>query len=239
LNNIKDKSRFTGVGNNICSELKKIGIDEQKVIYIPNGVNIERFKPSIQKKQLREKFGIPKDSMVLLSIGRLTEQKDPIKLIDTFYLINKKMKNTTLVISGCGEILNDVKKYVEKKKLKNILLLGYVDEKLKPDLYACADYFMTSSKYEGGEPPLTLSEAMSSGLPCIVSNIQNFELIRESKCGLVIEFSNIEKCIDEIIDYLESDNYNDSINARKFAKEKLSWCIIAEKYLEQYKKPNR
>ena len=110
--------------------------------------------------------------------------------------------------------------------------MGYLDEKDKNDLYACSDYYIMSSKYEG--QPLTLLEAMASGLPCIVSDIPNLRIVEEADCGIIVDFSNKEKAAHGIIDYIKQDNSEHGKNARKYAEEHLDWSIIAEKYLRQF-----
>ena len=237
LNKIDKRARFTGVGINVCKELEEIGVDRQKITYIPNGVNTEQFKPSDNKKRLRKKFGIPEDDLILLSLGRLTEAKQPLKLIEVFSVIEKKMNDITLVIGGMGELLNKTKEFVRQKKLKNVKFLGYVDrEKDAPDLYACSDLFIIPSKYEGAGPTLTLAEAMASGLPCIVSDIPNFRFIDGDKSGIVVDFNDIGKAAKRIIEYVRRDNSEHAKNAREYAIKNLDWKIIARRYLGEFEK---
>lgn len=236
LNNIKNKSKFTGVGTNICEELRMMGIDEKKIVYIPNGVNVDLFKSSIQKKIIRTKFGIPDDNVIILSMGRLTQQKNPLKMMEVFSKISKKINNITLVISGSGNLKQSMLEYAEKNNLNNVLFLGYIDENSKPELYACSDYFIISSLYEGGEPPLTLSEAMASGLSCIVSNIPNFKIVGISNSGIVVNFSDTKKSAEEILNFIQKDNSECSINARKYVVQNLDWGIISDKYLNEFSK---
>lgn len=183
---------------------------------------------------LRKKFGIPEDSLVILSLGRLTEVKQPFKLIEVFSVIEKEKKDVSLVIAGEGELLDKTKEFAKQKELKNVISLGYVDEEEKPDLYACSDYYIMSSMYEG--LPLTLLEAMASGLPCIVSNIPNLRIVEDARCGIVVDFSNSGKAAERIIEYLGRDSSEHSRNAREYAVENLDWGIIAERYLEEFKK---
>jgi len=239
LNKMNEKARFTAVSTQVCKELEEIGISKQKITYIPNGVDTKLFKPSASddKKSLRKKFGIPEEDLIILSLGRLTEVKQPQKLIEVFSLIEKEIKDVTLVIAGKGELLGKTKDFVKQKKLDNVIFLGYVDhEKEAPDLYACSDYFIISSKYEGGEPVLTVAEAMASGLPCIASNIPNLRLVEDANCGIMVDFNDVEKAADEIVEYLKRDNLEHAKNARKYAINNLDWKIIAGMYLEEFER---
>ena len=234
--NKMDEAKFVGVGTNICEELEEIGIDRQRITYIPNGVNIEQFRPSNNKKTARKKFGIPEEGLTILSLGRLTDQKQPQKLIEVLSSVEKEMKDITLVIGGKGTLFDATKEYAAKKNIKNIKFLGFVPDDDLPDLYACSDYFIISSKYEGGEPILTLAEAMASGLPCIVSDIPNLRFIKGAKSGIVIDFNDVGNAAKNIVEYLEGDNSEHSKNAREYALNNLDWGIIAERYLDEFEK---
>jgi len=235
LNKIDGKARFSAVSQSVCKELEEIGIDRQRIAYIPNGADTEQFKPSDDKKLLRKKFGIPEDNLIILSIGRLTEAKEPLKLIEVFSVIEKEMEDVTLVVAGRGELLERTEAFVRQKKLKNVIFLGYVDhEKDAPELFACSDYYIMTSKYEG--MPLTLLEAMASGLPCIVSDIPNLRIVEDANCGIVVDFRDTEKAAKEIRWYLKGDNSEHSKNAREYAVNNLSWKILAERYLAEFEK---
>ena len=112
--------------------------------------------------------------------------------------------------------------------------MGFVPDEDLPDVYACSDYFIIVSMYEGGEPVLTVAEAMSSGLPCIVSDIPNFRFIERDKSGIVVDFNDVEKAAEEIIEYLKRDNSDHSKNAREYAVNNLDWGTIAGRYLELF-----
>ena len=231
LNKMNEKVKFTAVSLQTCKELEEIGINKERITYVPNGVNINLFKQSDNKQILRKKFNIPKDDLIILSLGRLTEAKQPLKLIEVFSMIEKEMKDATLVIAGKGELLGKTKEFAKQKKLKNVKFLGYVNyEKEAPDLYACSDYYIMTSKCEG--QPLTLLEAMASGLPCIVSDIPNLMIVEYADCGAIVDFDDVRKASGTIIEYLKRDNSEHSKNARKYTINNLDWKIITEKYIE-------
>ena len=225
--------RFSGVSREVCKELELIGISHDDINYIPNGVDINIFKPSNAKYALKDKFGIPKENLVILSIGRLSEPKRPKKIIETFSLIEKSIEKVSLIIAGDGDLLKETKELAIKEKLNNVLFLGKVNYNKVKDLYAVADYFLMTSKYEG--QPLTLLEAISSGLPCIVSDIPSLDIVKEAKCGIIVNFDDSDS-INKIPDYILKNNSNHSKNARKYAVDNLDWKNVAQNYINQFYK---
>ena len=234
LTRMPPNTLFTGVGQPVCEELEKIGIERDQIIYIPNGVNTGRFRPSPDKKSMRKKFGIPEDDIVLLSVGRLAPAKQPFTMIEVFSHIEKKLENVTLCIAGRGELFEETKDLAQRMGLCRVLFLGYVDHDLDlPDLYACSDYYIMTSKYEG--TPLTLLEAMASGLPCIVSDIPNLGFVKDADCGAIVDFTDLSVASTETLNYLKLDHRNHGVNARNFVTSSLEWEIVVRDYLRALK----
>lgn len=235
LNRFNDSTIFTGVGHKVCSELNKI-LKNKNIKYIPNGVNTTIFKPSGNKDKYREQFGIPIDAIVILSVGRLVDSKMLFLMMDVFNEIQKDYTKYSLVIAGHGKLFEPLQEYKLQKSINNVIFLGHVsiDDDL-PHLYSCSDYFMISSKYEGGEPVLTVAEAMASGLPCIVSNIPNFKFIDDSNSGIIVDFSDIRTAGNNIINFLVRDNSKESNAAREYAVMNLDWSMLSKIYLAELK----
>jgi len=233
LNRLDPSARYSCVSQAVFNEMKTIGISKNRISYIPNGVDINRFRPTDNKGLIRSKFGLSRNHTVLLSVGRLTHQKQPHILIEIFSHLEKDLGDVTLCIAGGGELLDETKDLVEKMGLRNVLFLGYVDDRDLPDLYACADYYIMTSKYEG--LPLTLLEAMASGLPCIVSDIPNLGIVRDADCGIILNFRDVGMASDQILNYISSDHPDHSKNARRYAQEWLDWHLISEQYLNVFR----
>lgn len=236
LNKFGYEARFTGVSTKTCSELRAILKRNQPVKCILNGVNTSVFKPTVSKNKCRSIFGVPFSSKIFLSVGRLVDHKMPFLMVDTFGEIQKISSDSyTLVVAGKGKLYEPLKEYVEENKIKNVLFLGFVSDNDLPSLYACSDYFIISSRYEGGEPVLTVAEAMAAGLPCITSNIPNFKIVETSNCGICIDFRDSKKAAENIINYVDKLNSEHSLNIRRFSVENLDWNVLAKKYLEELK----
>lgn len=222
--------KFTVVSQTVYNELKQLGVDDSRLTYINNGVDISTFKPIENKFRLRNKFNFPIDNKILISVGRLVDVKQPDTLVEIFHKIQNKLNNVSLVIVGDGYLYAKIKKKVQDGNIKNVFFMGFIDGIDKIELYACSDYYIMTSKYEG--QPLTLLEAMSSGLPCIVSDIPNLRIVEEANCGIVVDFSDKEKATNKIIDYVIQDNSKHGKNARLYIEQNSDWKIIADKYMD-------
>jgi 1,2-diacylglycerol 3-alpha-glucosyltransferase len=227
-------TQFTGVSRQVGEELESIGIEKDRIFIISNGVDVELFHPSVEKKALRQEFGIPDDEIVILSVGRLTNAKKPLTTIEIFSHLEGKNENLTLCIVGNGELMESAQNLVKTKGLRKVIFLGHVKYQNLPNLYACSDYYIMTSKYEGGMPPLTLAEAMASGLPCIVSDIPQLEIVRVANCGIIVNFEDVEKASDIIYTYLAGIHQDHSKNARNCAINTLDWEIIVNYYINHF-----
>ena len=236
LAQLSKKTIFTAVGKPVCEELEKMGIEKERITFVPNGVNVQSFNSATEKTVLRKKIGIPDNDIVILSVGRLTPQKGTQTLIEVFSLLEKRINKVTLCIAGKGELLDSVKKTVKKNDLQKVIFLGYVDDRDLPELYSSSDYYIINSIYEGGMPPLTLSEAMASGLPCIVSDIPNFRIVNDAGCGLIVDFRNTDHAANEILEYLSKDHPDQRKKARDYALQFFDWEIISKAYLKIFER---
>ena len=229
------RNKFTSnvISPAVKSELVSLGIKDNDVVYIPNGVDTSKFKPIPNQKCPTK---IPKGSKVILCVGRIAYQKNPFGLVETVEEINKQGFKITLLWAGDGELMNELKEFIKEKNAKHITLLGRVPHEDLPKYYSSADAFILASFYEG--QPLTLLEAMSQGLPCIVSDIYNMShIVDESKCGKVINFKNKEKAAKDIISYFKSPKFKkDKSNIRKFTVKNKDWKVISEEYLTEWRK---
>ena len=233
LNKLDAGIPFSSVSEQSISDLKANGIDREKIIKIINGVDTDVFSRNGGKNEIRARYGLPIGSRIFLSVGRLTYHKMPFRMMDLFKRIQKYSEDYLLVIVGAGKLLPELEAYARKNDVR-VKFLGYVKSEELPEIYSCSDFFFMTSKYEGGEPTLTVAEALASGLPCIASRIPNFKLIEENNLGLLFHPSNDDIAESEILGYLNNYDSNYSKEIRNYAKKNLDWEIISNKYFEEF-----
>ncbi|ENE6617815.1 glycosyltransferase family 4 protein [Escherichia coli] len=183
----------------IC--IKELYVDPMKISVIPNGVDLEKFAPAINKGDLKEKIlGLKRNSFVFTMVGRLWPQKNPLYFAEAakYIIENNLIPDSVFVIVGDGELMNDLKyNYQTDMNLKKrLLLLGWRND--IPNILKASDVFVLPSLWEG--MLLAILEAQSTGLPCIVSNINgNNCLVKNEFDGFLIELNDIDSFINALV----------------------------------------
>lgn len=216
---LKHISKVISVSNSIENEFFYTFLLRKKNIVLSNFVNAERVK-KLSKSSLKN------FNNDLLFIGRLTEQKDPLRFCKIVYEIKKDFPDTKAAIIGEGELLNDVKKSITDYHLeKNIQLFGF-----KNNPYA---YIMNSkivimpSKFEGFG--LVAVESLILGKPVICSGVGGLRDIIDSSCGSICLSDFDYK--REIVKLLTSSDLYESKSF--YAKKKAVEFTDSEKYIKE------
>lgn len=213
-------------------EAVRAGISENKMTIIPHAIDIELFNPKI-KSNFREKYGIPEDIFLILSVGAINKSHKRMH-----WLINevaKVKKRPYLVIVGEEDEETPFIKTLGKEKLsKNIKFLT-IDNREMPQVYRAADLFVLASLIEG--LPIVFLEAMASGLPIICCNHPNQKWI-VSDAGFFVDMEK-EDDLAASIEYLMNDKGKRgelSKKGRERAEKMFSWDKLIPRYVEMFEK---
>jgi glycosyltransferase involved in cell wall biosynthesis len=145
-----------------------------KTVLVRNGIDLNRFRKSFKtKEELKESLGLPWNSLVIGHIGRFSNEKNQIFLVDVFEKILETEKKAFLLFVGDGETKEIVERRVKSKGIRNVRFLGLRSD--VPALLKSFDVFVLPSTYEGF--PVTLIEAQASGLKCVISSAISEEVI--------------------------------------------------------------
>ena len=161
---------------------QECGFDPRKTVVIPNGVDAVRFAQASPVNW--SELGLPDGAQVLLSIGRMEEQKGIDTLIDAFARIATRVPRAHLVLVGDGpdrEHLNA--RIVSLGLADRVVLLGRRTD--IPQLLAGATAFVLASRWEG--MPNVVLEAMAAALPVIATRVEGTtELLTEGETGWLV-----------------------------------------------------
>ena len=221
------KAVFITVSNSSREEIKEIGIPEDKIKVVYNGIS-ETYKPDWNKKS-----SYPH----ILYLGRLKKYKQLDHLIKAMKIVKKEVKNAKLSIAGSGDAEEELKKIVDEMGLNHhIEFHGYVEEKKKKDLLQSAWVFVTPSQKEGWG--LTVIEANACGTPAIAYNVPGLrDSIRNRETGLLVANGDIHKLAEAIINVLKDEKLREKLskNALNWSKN-FSWDKSSERFLEILRK---
>lgn len=148
---------------------------KEKVVKIENGIDEILFSDETSNRAaLRAELKIDSDALVFLSASRLHEQKGIDNNIDVFAKIKKSKPNSKLLICGNGPYEPQLRKRVDDLSLNNdVLFLGAKSRYDLAKLMQCADIFLFLTKRVEGLP-LNVLEAMSAGVPIVISEHLTF-----------------------------------------------------------------
>jgi glycosyltransferase involved in cell wall biosynthesis len=147
-----------------------IGVNPSRQSVIPNAVDTKVFKPAAEdeKQRLRLAKGLPRDSVVVGTLGRLSYQKDPLTLYRAFEMVARHHANLYLAHLGAGELANNCQGWIDQSGLSSrILRMDYSPE--PSDFYRALDAFVLSSRYEGLS--LAVLEALATNLPLVLTDV--------------------------------------------------------------------
>lgn len=177
--NLFDKFLYIGKLNK--NFYLKNNVPLKKLVSAPYFVDNEFFDLKISKFKVKKKLKI-KEKKVVLFVGKLLSRKNPLEFIRLAEKFRNKNDIIFLVI-GSGEMKKECQEYIKKKELKNILLMGFVNQKQIREFYWISDLLVVPSYYETWG--LNINEAFASKTPVICSYNcgASVDLVEQGKTG--------------------------------------------------------
>ena len=166
-----------------------------KIHWIPNGVDIDRFYPptAAQRAAARKRWQVPDGEKMILFVGSIVPPKGVDTLVSAFIDVQRLHSNCSLYLAGPidgaeekpgrNHYVQSLQALIEEQNLgTKVHFLGRISD--VAELMRAADVFVLPSLAEG--MPNVLLEAMASGLPCIASDIPgNREVVVDGLNGVL------------------------------------------------------
>lgn len=205
-------------------------LTDAPVSIIPNGIDINHFKPSVRKRAASKENG-----KKILYIGRLEKRKGVDYLLQAYSVLVEKDSEVQLIIAGDGPDREKLEALAAELELGNVTFMGYVTDEEKLNLLAEADLFAAPAIY-GESFGIVLLEAMASGLVTVAGNNPGYASVLQDLGSLSLVNP---KDSEEFARRLDVMLHDDELRKlwKKWARENVkqyNYPLIVDRYLEIY-----
>lgn len=198
----------------------EFGIPKEKVVHIPNFVDVSKFNPNYEHEDYFVYF------------GRLSEEKGINTLIKSMKYVNK----SKLIIVGTGPIEKELKEFVVKENIKNVEFVGFKTGNELENIIKKSRFIVIPSEwYENA--PMSIIEAMAYGKAVLGSNIGGIpEFIENNHTGMIFNTKDeidLASKINHLINE-EKQTVEMGKNARIRAEKLYDKTVHYEKIMDLY-----
>lgn len=232
---LKKAVKVFSVSNDLKKTVTALGIPEEKIVVVPNGVDIEQFRP-VEKVKVRKELGLPEDRKIMISVGGLVERKGFHRVISALPSIKKVIPNVMYLIVGGSSVEGNyelvLRKMIKKLNLKNDVFFAGIQPHNK--LYkwlSASDIFCLATSNEGWAN--VFLEAMACGLPVVTTRVGgNEEVVLSEDYGLLFNPGDEKEMIDKIATSLQKNWKQEKIINYTLSN---TWDVRTSRLLNQFK----
>ncbi|MFB0926743.1 MAG: glycosyltransferase family 4 protein [Acidimicrobiales bacterium] len=221
------------------AEAARVTGDMPPVVYVPPGVDTDRFVPlnADERRAARRRLGFDPDAPLIVGVSRLVPRKGFDTLIDAAARLADTHPNLQVVIAGTGRDEARLRRHIGQTR-SPARLLGFVDDADLPALYGCADAFamLCRDRWAGLEQEgfgIVFVEAAAAGCPQIAGRSGgSAEAVTDGETGYVVETpSDADVVAQSIADLLADPARSEAMRvaSRKHAVAKFSYDLLADR----------
>jgi glycogen synthase len=195
------------------------GADAEKIRQVYFGVDIERFTPSGDTREIADRLSLKDGEPVILVPARITPRKRIHLIISALPRILASYPNVKVIVTGTLDsgTLSDplysqsiVNKVLKKQLNSSVTFTDTIPEYLMPQLYRLGTICVMPSAVEG--LGMSVLEAMSSGTPVIAAQVRGInEIIEDHVNGLYFADDDADSLADTVIELLADDSLQESL----------------------------
>ncbi|OQY26344.1 MAG: hypothetical protein B6244_13895 [Candidatus Cloacimonetes bacterium 4572_55] len=240
-------SRFTRQA--VSDRMGDISLDQ--LIFIPNGVDTDRFRHTTDFDDLKKRLGIRKDTRVVLTLARVIKRKGHDTVIRSLPTIIKKFPETVYLIAGPQQD-RDYVRYLKKliaelNMIHYVIFTNFINDIDLNRLYSLADVYVMVSRIlpEKGDTEgfgITFLEANSCLCPVIGSDSGGIpDAIEDGKSGFLIPPDNVSALTDKIFTLFEDPNFSRKMGrqGRERVERFFTWEKVFKKLMGELANVNR
>ncbi len=234
--------KLIAVGNETVRAGVERGIPENKFVFIPNGIDTEKYFAPHEREELAKILGTDiTEKYVLLTSGRLARRKGVAWFIRN--VLPKLDEKILYAVAGDGPDKQNILDAIKETSLqKRVFVLGRVSDEIRDTLFNTCDLFIQPNIRIKGDMEgfgISVIEAASCQIPVVVSKLEGLQdAIKDGENGFLVEPENPDAYVSKINSLLTNETYRKSFGekARQYVLDNYQWKNIARRYVEEMEK---
>jgi len=216
------------------------GIDENKILVAPDGVDLKIFNIQYSIFNIRQELALPKDKKIILYNGSLYKWKGVYDLVQITSYELRVTDYVIILVGGMPHDIDRLKKFIKEKKLPEdrIKILGHKPYKHIPAYLAAADVLVLPNSANKDisslfTSPMKMFEYMAAQRPIVASDLPSIREVLNENNSILVESDNPENLAKGIEQALTNQGLVDSIVSRSFQDiQEYTWGKRVEKIIK-------
>ncbi len=235
---LKRSTFFTSDANVTRDMAVKYGMDPEKTIVFPWGVDLEHFSPTTDYRPSTIVNRPEGSSAVTLFCNRSWESRYGVDVLArAFVKVAQQKENVDLILLGGGSLGGQLRQIFQNGDvLDRVTFGGQISQTDLPRWYHMADLYISPSHVDGSS--VSLMEALACGLPCLVSDIPaNKEWVVENENGWLFRDGDVNQLAEKILAAMNRREKLPEIGraSRRSAEMRADWKKNAETLMNVYR----
>jgi len=230
---------FVALTGQVERELMSLGIDQSRIVQIPNGVEIPPPAGIDERRTIRQRLGMDRVAPVVVYAGRLSQEKGLVSLLKAWAMLHRVRPEARLVFVGPGGHVRNVEQQLvdmvrELALGESVRFVGAVPD-VAPYL-AAADVFVLPSRSEGLSNALL--EAMAHGKSIVTTDIDGNSFVAADRDCLKVAVDDSHALYTAIAALVEHADLRERLgrSARDLAIRQFSIEAVSDRYLALYRR---
>jgi len=217
-------SKALYIGSQNYRWFRHYGVPPDDLHFAPYSVDNRRLRAvhsslRPQKLELRRRFGIPDDAgPVIVCVARLIPKKQPLMLLKAFGFVRSTRKCALLLV-GSGELEGAIRAEVQRGRIPDVFLAGFLNQGEVAEAYAAADIFALPSKARETWA-VAVNEAMNFSLPVVISDKVGCgaDLVTEGANGYIVPHNSPRQLADRLARLVDSQEMRSQFGRESVAR---------------------
>ena len=187
---LQEATQLVAVSRRIAERMEQLGADPDKISVIPNGVDLDKFRP-LPVGQARAELDLPQGRPLVLAVGYRLELKGFHILVDAIPKIRERFPDVLVAIVGgqarwAADFLPAIEERIREHGVQDhVLLAGVRPQEELRQWYSAADLLSILSSREGS--PNVLMEALACGLPAVATPVGGIpDVLSDSRLAVLL-----------------------------------------------------